>query len=152
MARPSSSPVDASPVSKSKKPEDAAAVLKIAEAKQKRDKLEDTFIEQMDAKRIMRTAWVREHKFALDLKSERYPRGRMWRFDFAFLALKIAVEVDGGTAVGGRHTTVKGFRSDCQKMNAAVGLGWKVLRGDSTMVKSHELVDSLEHLLRKELR
>ncbi len=138
-------------MSKSKKPEDAAEVLKRATAKQKRDKLENKFIEQMDAKRIMDTAWTREYKFALELRSERYPRGRMWRLDFAFLSLKIGVEIDGGTARGGRHTSVKGFRSDCQKMNAAVGLGWKILRGDAEMVRTHELVDSLERLLRAEI-
>lgn len=51
---------------------------------------------------------------------------RRWRFDFAWPAHKIAVEVDGGQwlARGGRHNT----DADREKMNAAAELGWRVFR------------------------
>lgn len=49
---------------------------------------------------------------------------RKWRFDYAFLGPKLAVEIEGQ----GRHQTYVGFRGDCEKYNAAVLQGWRVLR------------------------
>jgi very-short-patch-repair endonuclease len=53
---------------------------------------------------------------------------RRWRFDAAFPEKMIAVEIDGGAFVGGRHTRGAGFRNDCEKFNAANLLGWNVYR------------------------
>lgn len=80
-----------------------------------------------------------EHRF--------HPK-RRWRFDFAFPESRIAVEVEGGTWAGGRHTTGKGFQKDCEKYNAAVELGWRVLRFDSAMVRDGRALQQTEKLLR----
>lgn len=50
---------------------------------------------------------------------------RHWRFDWAWPARRVAVEVDGGqwAAGGGRH----GSDSDRVKLNHAAALGWRVL-------------------------
>jgi very-short-patch-repair endonuclease len=56
-----------------------------------------------------------------------HPR-RKWRFDAAFPERMIAVEIDGGAFIGGRHTRGAGFRRDCEKINAAGLLGWRVFR------------------------
>lgn len=55
---------------------------------------------------------------------------RRWRFDFLLLPeeLKIAIEVEGGVFVGGRHTRGKGFTNDLMKYNAALMMGFSVLR------------------------
>jgi len=63
--------------------------------------------------------FVREHRF--------HPE-RRWRFDFADVQNKIAVEIDGGAFSGGRHTRGGGFVADCEKINAAIVLGWRVFR------------------------
>jgi hypothetical protein len=84
----------------------------------------------------------REYVFARGLK-------RRWRFDFAWPELMLAIEVDGGTARGGRHTSVAGFREDCHKGNAAALLGWTVLHGDSSMVTSGQLATYAEDALRE---
>lgn len=59
-----------------------------------------------------------------------------WRIDFAFIAEKIAVEVEGGTWTGGRHTTGSGFEGDCFKYNALTLMNWKVLRFTGGAIKS----------------
>ena len=53
---------------------------------------------------------------------------RMWRFDFAWPEKKVAVEVEGGVWIQGRHARGTGFIGDCEKYNRAALLGWKVLR------------------------
>lgn len=63
---------------------------------------------------------------------------RGWRFDFAWPTLKIAIEIDGGTYVGGAHVRGKGYERDCKKNNAAQLEGWIVLRADRNMVGTYE--------------
>jgi very-short-patch-repair endonuclease len=60
---------------------------------------------------------------------------RRWRFDFAWPSLKVAVEVEGGTWSGGRHTRGAGFEADAEKYNAAAELGWVVLRYTGGMIR-----------------
>lgn len=62
---------------------------------------------------------TREHRF--------HPE-RMWRFDFAFPSVKLAVEIDGR----GRHQSIAGVRADCEKGNEAIRLGWRVLHFPAT--------------------
>ena len=62
--------------------------------------------------------------------------GRRWRFDFAYPERGIAMEVEGGTYSGGRHTRGHGFHADCEKYNAATAQGWRVYRFDGPMVRS----------------
>jgi very-short-patch-repair endonuclease len=58
----------------------------------------------------------------------RFHPQRRWRFDFAVPALKIAVEIEGGAWVHGRHNRGKGYINDMEKYNHAQLLGWKVFR------------------------
>jgi hypothetical protein len=59
---------------------------------------------------------------------------RQWQFDFAWPEHRLAVEIEGGTYVKGRHVTPEGYRDDCTKYNAAHLLGWRVLRFTTEMV------------------
>lgn len=52
---------------------------------------------------------------------------RRWRFDVAWPEYSVAVELHGGSWIGGRHTRPVGLRSDCEKLNAAVLADWRVL-------------------------
>ena len=60
---------------------------------------------------------------------------RDWRFDRCHPYARIAIEIDGGTWNGGRHTTGAGFRDDCIKLNAAASLGWLVYRLTADMLR-----------------
>lgn len=72
-------------------------------------------------------AW-HQHDLDEPEREYRFHNQRKWRFDFAFPAFKVAVEIEGGTFGRSRHTTGKGHHNDCDKYNAATELGWKVLR------------------------
>jgi hypothetical protein len=52
---------------------------------------------------------------------------RKWRFDYAWQDAKVFLEVEGGSWMGGRHTSPKGFARDMAKYNRASCLGWKRL-------------------------
>ena len=57
----------------------------------------------------------------------RFDAVRKWRFDFAWPADFVAVEVQGGIYTGGRHVRGDGAERDMEKINAAQLQGWIVL-------------------------
>jgi hypothetical protein len=85
---------------------------------------------------------VTEHRF--------HPE-RRWRFDFAWPDLMVAVEVEGGVWVGGRHTRGKGFLADMEKYNHAAEAGWCVLRCTPTTLLSGPFLDLLTRALRRRI-
>lgn len=92
-------------------------------ARRKHPKLEQ-FDRNLEFERMLRAhgigGWVREHRFRLP--------DRQSRFDFAWIPQKFAVEIDGAIFTGGRHVHPTGLRSDYEKMQAALDLGWVVFR------------------------
>lgn len=62
------------------------------------------------------------------VSEHRFHEKRRWRFDFAHIESKTAIEIEGGAFTNGRHTRGKGFVNDMEKYNQAVLLGWVVLR------------------------
>ena len=59
-----------------------------------------------------------------DLKTEFKPEvlgipGRKFRFDYADVNLKIAIEYEGIISEKSRHLTFKGYATDCNKYNLA---------------------------------
>lgn len=62
--------------------------------------------------------WISEYRF--------HPP-RRWRFDYACLELKIAVELNGGNFVGGRHSNPVALGKEYEKMSQAAADGWAVL-------------------------
>ena len=61
---------------------------------------------------------------------------RKWRFDVAWPDRQIAVEIDGGYFVGGRHSRGTGQIADNEKINVAQSLGWTVYRFTPQQLKS----------------
>lgn len=99
--------------------------------------------------------YVMLHDVEQPEKEYRFHPERRWRFDRAWPKQKVAVELEGarfgrpitchccGQTVkrklqgsgkwitvreGGRHNTGKGYENDMEKYNAAIELGWVVLR------------------------
>jgi len=72
-----------------------------------------------------------------------------WRFDFADIPNKIAIEIEGGIFVGGRHVNGAGFRADAIKYNEAQILGWTLLRFTDREVKTGQAVRTVERLYKR---
>jgi len=68
----------------------------------------------------------------------RFAPPRRWRLDFAFLDHQLAVEVEGGVWVTGRHVRPSGFIKDIEKYNALTLLGWRLLRVVPAMIEDGE--------------
>jgi very-short-patch-repair endonuclease len=69
---------------------------------------------------------------------------RRFRFDFAYPDLLIAIEVEGGQWIQGRHQRPMGFENDMIKYNEAAIRGWLVLRFTGRMIKSGEAITAIE--------
>ena len=79
-------------------------------------------------------SFEQEFKFCVD---------RKWRADFHIVGHMLLVEVEGGIWNGGRHTRAKGYIGDMEKYNAAVALGYRVLRFSTEQVKSGFAVNGI---------
>mgnify|MGYP003297287319 FL=1 len=89
------------------------------------------------------------------VKEHRFCPSRRWRFDYAIIDLKIAVEVDGAVWVGGRHNRAAGYVADMEKLNTAASMGWLVLRittDDRFCTKTMNLIKSTVEYRRNEGR
>lgn len=84
---------------------------------------------------------MRELHFALGSK-------RKWRFDFAWVDCRVAVEIEGGTFAGGRHNTGAGHFTDCDKYNEAVERGWALLRFTAQHLRKDLVKESIERVRR----
>lgn len=90
---------------------------------------------------VLRTVdpeWVAEHPFAASI-------GRKWRFDYACLRRRLAVEINGNawaTRGGGRH----GGPKDLEKMNAAQAMGWCVLQYGTSKTELSRMESELRHI------
>lgn len=84
--------------------------------------------------------FIREYKF--------HPR-RKWHVDFALPAENpwLLVEVEGGSWIGGRHTTGVGFENDVEKYNEALMLGFLVLRVVPRQISNGKALDWIRKAL-----
>jgi very-short-patch-repair endonuclease len=83
---------------------------------------------------------MRLHGLPEPVRELRFHPPRMFRLDFAWPDVKLAVEIEGGIYRGGGHTSVKGLMRDIEKSNLLTMDGWRLLRFHGDQVKSGEAV------------
>lgn len=86
------------------------------------------------------------HKLNPEREYQFHP-ARRWRFDFAFPGEMVAVEIEGGTWSGGRHTRGSGYLGDIEKYNMASLLGWHIYRFTTEMVRSGAAIDIIRKVV-----
>jgi very-short-patch-repair endonuclease len=77
----------------------------------------------------------------------RFHASRAWRFDFAWPDRHLALEVEGGVWLGGRHQRGQGYTDDCAKYSEAAIAGWRLLRVTGEHVKNGQALVWLEQAL-----
>lgn len=100
--------------------------------------------ENSEAERRFFATWKQQVPDSVSPVPERefkFHATRDWRFDFAWPAARMALELEGR----GRHQTVDGVRKDCEKHNEAVRLGWRVFYFPST--DKDEVLQWVEYLV-----
>lgn len=101
--------------------------------KAQRTHLEDKFLENWE--HLGGPGLVREHVFH---------DTRKWRFDFAHVQSKTAVEIMGGlNQAQSGHRSRDGVKRDYEKSNAAQGLGWIVFSLTSDDLQSRAALENI---------
>ena len=112
----------------------------MAKSKRKREDGKGAIVLAWRAVTNSQWPFVAEHAFAAP--------ERKWRFDWAHVAKKLAIEVEGVTYYGnglGRHQSAKGIEADMEKYNSAIMRGWRVLRFSQRMIASdpHGVIETI---------
>lgn len=95
-------------------------------------------IPKLDKKDCVRLAWIQITSTDWPFVPEfQFHPVRKWRFDWAFLEKKIAIEIEGVTygGAGGRHQRGLGLEKDAEKYNCAAENSWTVLRYTPRMIQ-----------------
>lgn len=81
---------------------------------------------------------VPEHRFAPP---------RKWRFDWAWPDYRVALEIEGGVFIRGRHSRGAGMQKDMEKYNRAACLRWRIIRCTPKQFASGEILDTLKEAI-----
>jgi len=71
---------------------------------------------------------LRNEGVPLPVREFMFHPSRKWRLDFAWPDAKLALEVEGGAWINGRHNRASGWIKDVEKYNALAVAGWRLLR------------------------
>jgi len=82
----------------------------------------------------------------------RFHEVRKWRFDFAHIESKTAIEIEGGAFTNGRHTRGEGFVNDMEKYNEAAFYGWVVLRFTPSQMQESKTFDLIKLVIESRLK
>lgn len=112
----------------------------------------------MDVKAATIRAYCASRGYPLPEPEWQFARPRRWRFDLAFVAQKVALELEGGLFGRGRpcalcgrrrvagHSSVERTKTDMDKYNQASILGWRVLRATPEQVESGAVFGLLDEV------
>lgn len=92
-------------------------------------------------------ALVKRAKLPRPVPEFKFHPTRKWRFDYAFPAERVALEIEGGAFVGGRHTRGAGFVKDLEKYSHAAALGWRIVRVTPSQLCTEQTITYLKDAL-----
>lgn len=128
------------------KPLNPAEELRRQRARANKDKWEVPFFRLFTAQHPDLPVPIRDYNFAASL-------GRNFKADFCWPGeegskVRLIVELDGGGARS-RHATVTGYAADCDKINCAAMLHYRVMRFNILHLKRMaEVVDFVAKVIR----
>lgn len=78
----------------------------------------------------------------------RFSLNRKWRIDYAWPEYQIAMEIEGGIYIGGRHINPKGYIKDQEKYNNLAEIGWQLLRYQPKRINFFQIKSTIENKIR----
>lgn len=91
--------------------------------------------------------WLKVRGLPAPIPEYRFHPTRKWRFDYCWVAQKVALEEQGGLFIGGRHSRGAALLGEHEKLNAAAVLGYRVTFSTPQTIQSREMLDTLKALL-----
>lgn len=96
----------------------------------------------------LQQAVLAAHGFPRSAPEYQFQPGRRWRFDHAWPEAMVAIELEGGVFIRGRHLRPKGYSRDCEKYNTAQLAGWRVFRLTTDQFERGEFLADIAKLVR----
>jgi hypothetical protein len=93
-------------------------------------------------------AWFAAHGLTAVPEYMFHPK-RKWRFDFAFLDSKVALECQGGLFTNGRHSRGAALLKEHEKLNAAACAGWRVLFTTPDQICMSDTIETIKKAVGK---
>ena len=72
---------------------------------------------------------------------------RRWRFDLSWPEQKVALEVQGGIFVNGRHSRGAAMLKEWEKLNTAAEMGWRVVFCQPSDLCKAQTTDMIKRVL-----
>ena len=101
-----------------------------------------------------RFLWLWRNQFPAlpePVRQQRVVADRKWSFDFAWPVERVAVEIEGGMFRGHGHQRGRSYQKNCEKYNAAVVAGWRLLRYTNLCLAERpvQIVEEVAGLLKR---
>ena len=77
----------------------------------------------------------------------RFHPTRKWRLDYSWPTQRLALEVEGGIWIGGRHTRPASYLAEMEKYNALAVMGWRLLRCTPSTLCTTAMLDAVHAAL-----
>lgn len=90
------------------------------------------------------SAWCRTNGIPIPIAEHRFHPDRRWRFDYAWVDQKLAIEVQGGIWTRGRHTRGAALLKEWEKLNTAALMGWRILYCQPDDLLTSSFMDTLK--------
>lgn len=103
--------------------------------------------EEVEITRLEFYAWCKANNLPRPLHEAHFHPTRGWRWDWAWYAEKVAIEVQGGVWSRGRHGRGSGIVKDMEKFSEGAALGWRVILVEPKNLKTEETLDLIKRAL-----
>lgn len=92
-------------------------------------------------------AWHMDQAGLVYSSEHKFHPVRKWRVDFAFVPEKLAIEVEGGIWIQGRHGRGAGMEKDAEKYNELTLAGWRLLRFTDKPIRDGSAIETIQKAL-----
>ena len=116
----------------------------MAKKRKTKRKIPDKYLDSA-LEKAFHESWEHQYPKHMPAREYKFCPSRQFRFDFAWVSKKVAVEIQG---MGPGHFSLPGMTQDCEKGLEALLLNWKVVYLTSTFLKDQNMPATLRQIAR----